>query len=109
VLALLARRDIGCALVVRDDTLLGIITERDVLMKIGVNLDEYGGRPVEEFMTPAPETLLATDPIAFALNRMAVGWYRHVPIEKDGKPTGVISARDVLGYLTRRVPELLHE
>lgn len=109
VLALLARRDIGCALVVRANTLLGIITERDILMKIGVNLDEYGRRPVEEFMTPAPETLLSTDPIAFALNRMAVGWYRHIPIEKDGQPTGVISVRDVLSYLTRRVPELLHD
>lgn len=109
VLALLAERNIGSALIVQDDTLLGIFTERDALMKIGVDLAAAAGRPVEEFMTPAPETLLSTDPIAFALNRMAVGGYRHIPIEKDGRATGVVSAHDVLGYITRRVPELLHE
>lgn len=107
--ALLARRNIGCVLVVRGRKLVGIFTERDALTKIGDNLDGVGHRPVEEFMTPAPETLLPTDPIAFALNRMAVGGYRHIPLESDGCPAGVVSVRDVLAYLTRQFPEVLRE
>lgn len=107
VVALLARRNIGCALVVHEGRLVGIFTERDVLMKIGADLGEVGQRPVREFMTPSPETLLYTDPLAFALNRMAVGDYRHIPIEKDGKPSGIISVRDVLAYITRKFPEVL--
>jgi CBS domain-containing protein len=109
VIAMLARRNIGCALVVRDDVLVGILTERDALMKIGPTLAEVGNQPVRRFMTPAPETLAFSDTIAFALNRMAVGGYRHVPIERDRKPMGIISARDVLAYLTRQFPELLNE
>ncbi|HOB74277.1 MAG TPA: CBS domain-containing protein [Phycisphaerae bacterium] len=109
VIALLARHNIGCALVVQDEKLLGIFTERDALMKIGDSLDTTGQRPVRDFMTPAPETLLLTDPIAFALNRMAVGGYRHIPLEQDGKPAGIISVRDVLAYLARNFPEFLRE
>ncbi len=107
VIAMLARRNIGCALVTRNDVLVGIFTERDALTKIGATLVEIGREPVRRFMTPAPETLSFTDSIAFALNRMAVGGYRHVPIEKEGKPMGIISVRDVLAYLIRQFPELL--
>jgi CBS domain-containing protein len=109
VIALLARRNIGCALVVQDEKLVGIFTERDALMKIGDSLDAVGPLPVRHFMTPAPETLLLTDPIAFALNRMAVGGYRHIPLVQDGKPAGIISVRDVLAYLARHFPEVLRE
>lgn len=107
VIALLARRNIGCALVVSEGALVGIFTERDALMKVGASLEKVGQEPVSHFMTPSPESLLLSDSIAFALNRMAVGDYRHVPIEKDHRPVGISSVRDVLEYLTRQFPEVL--
>lgn len=109
VIALMARRNFGCALVVQGDQLLGIFTERDALMKIGVDIDPVGAEPVSRFMTPSPETLLFSDTIAFALNRMAVGDYRHIPIHREGRPLGIVSVRDVLAFLTREIPELLAE
>jgi CBS domain-containing protein len=42
------------------------------------------------------------DKIAFAIHRMNVGGYRHIPILEDGRPVGVISIRDILAYLTQR-------
>ena len=49
-------------------------------------------KPVAEHMTADPETLRLDDPIVWALNRMAVGGYRHVPlIDADGHPVGLIS------------------
>ncbi|GMV98747.1 MAG: hypothetical protein AMXMBFR83_30950 [Phycisphaerae bacterium] len=107
VVALLARRNFGCALVARDDKLLGIFTERDALMKIGASIEEVGQEPIARFMTPNPETLSFSDTIAFALNRMAVGDYRHIPIHREGLPLGIISVRDMLNYLTRSHPGLL--
>ncbi|GMU23550.1 MAG: hypothetical protein AMXMBFR13_36280 [Phycisphaerae bacterium] len=107
VIALLSRRNIGCALVVWCDTLVGIFTERDALMKIGSSLEEVGQQPIRHYMTPAPEALSQQDTIAFALNRMAVGDFRHIPIEHDEKPVGIVSVRDVLSYITRQFPELL--
>jgi CBS domain-containing protein len=107
VIALIVKKKIGCALVVWCDTLVGIFTERDVLMKIGCDIDKVADSPVRHFMTPAPESLTELDSIAFALNRMAVGDFRHIPIEEDERPVGVISVRDVLQYLTDHYPELL--
>src|SRR4029077_8655461 len=51
---------IGCLLVVDDARLVGIITERDLLLKLG---DGDLGRPVRELMTPDPEVLTPEDPI----------------------------------------------
>ena len=58
-------------------------------------------------MTPNPETLADDAPVAFALNRMMVGGYRHVPILREGRPAGVLSVRDILGYLVQLVPETI--
>jgi len=104
---LLSEKRIGCALVVWCDAIVGIFTERDVLMKIGTRIADAANSPVRHFMTPLPQTLSEDDTIAFALNRMAVGDFRHIPIEKDERATGIISIRDVLAYLTEHYPELM--
>jgi CBS domain-containing protein len=99
---------VGCVLVSEGGELFGIFSERDVLMRVADRPDELADKPVRDFMTPAPETLTHDAPIAFAVNRMAVGDYRHVPvIEADGKRAGVVSVRDVIAYLCRRYPEIM--
>jgi CBS domain-containing protein len=103
---LLAERNIGCVLVASSDKLLGIFSERDALLRIGATYHDVAGRPVTEFMTGDPQTLSPTDSIAFALNRMDVNDFRHIPIEEDGKVVGIISVRDCLAYVTRHFPEL---
>ena len=54
-------------------------------------------------MTAGPETLDLDDKIAFAIHKMDLGGFRHVPIMRDGDVIGVISARDILRYLTDSV------
>jgi CBS domain-containing protein len=51
-------------------------------------------------MTRHPEYLFPDDQIAFALNRMHVGGFRHIPLlGKNGIPVGIISVRDLVTYL----------
>ena len=50
-------------------------------------------------MTPDPVVLRHDDPIAVAIHKMAVGGFRHIPIIEDGRPTGVVTARDVFHHL----------
>ncbi len=98
----------NCALVVdQHDAMLGIFTERDVLHRVVDSYPDKADRPVSEFMTPDPARLRPTDSIAYGLNRMMVGDYRHVPIEKDGKALGVVSVRHILAYIAQRHPEAL--
>jgi CBS domain-containing protein len=95
-------RAVGALLVVNaGQKLVGILTERDFLTKVA-GQPGYEGQPVKAFMTANPETVSPLDPLAFALQRMDTGGYRHLPVvgEHD-RPIGVISVRDVLKHITR--------
>ncbi len=95
----------GCVLVGSEGKLIGIFTERDLLTKDLSRADRQQVA-VETVMTKNPETLEPDDGIAFALNKMSVGGYRHIPIvEGTGKPVGVLSVKDIVDFLVELFPE----
>lgn len=96
----LVDKSIGCLLVVENEQLLGIFSERDALIRLGTQAPELGELPISQFMTPNPESLDIQAPLAFALHKMDMGHYRHLPILENGKVRGVISVRDILRYIT---------
>ena len=91
----------GAVLIVKDDKLSGIFTERDVLLRIaGFGIDVERTR-VSDHMTHNPQALPADSSVAFVLNKMVVEGFRHVPIvDEQGRPTGMVSMRDVIDYLS---------
>lgn len=94
--------DIGALLVVdREGKLLGIFSERDLLVKIAGLQEAWEELPVGQFMTAHPETATPRDSLAFALHKMDIGGYRHLPVVTDNHASGVISVRDMLRYITR--------
>lgn len=97
-----------CVLVMDEGRLVGIVTERDILFRFmgtGKDLDQTR---VTDIMTPKPETLESSDKLAVALNKMAIGGYRHVPLTRKGQPIGAVSVRDILGYLAEMFPKEVH-
>ena len=80
VLRLMVERRIGCVVVAENDRPIGIFSERDALRKIGADAAQLASRPVREFMTPKPETLVGDAKLAYAVQRMDSGGYRHLPI-----------------------------
>ncbi len=106
VLRLLDQHSVGCAVVVDDRRLVGVFTERDALLRVGEAASELAEEPVSRFMTDKPETLEMEAKIAFAVQRMDLGGFRHVPIlSPEGRPVGVLSVRDILRYLTNKLSE----
>ena len=103
VLATMADSRIGCVLVVEQGKLAGIFTERDALMRLNIEAANLSDQPISAYMTSNPETIAAKSKIAFALQKMDVGGYRHLPVLDGEKPVGVISIRDILRYLTSRI------
>ena len=87
-----------CVLVVEGGRLVGIFTDRDAVLKVAGS--PAGPRPIADLMTRDPVVLRHDDTIAVAINKMAVGGFRHIPIVEDGVPTGVVTARDVFRHLT---------
>jgi CBS domain-containing protein len=86
-----------CVLVIDDGELVGIFTDRDAVLKMAGR--GGGPRPIAELMTHDPVVLRHDDTIAVAINKMAVGGFRHIPIVEHGRPTGLVSARDVFRHL----------
>lgn len=96
---------IGCLLVVRGDRLVGIVSERDVLTKVVGRDLPLDDTPVGAIMTADPEVLRPEHELVFALHRMSVGGYRHVPlVDADGKPVGIVSMRNFIDYIVECFP-----
>jgi CBS domain-containing protein len=97
-------KGIGALLVVADGgAIAGIFTERDVMRRVAASGVDHS-RPVSEVMTADPETLAPDDGVAFALNRMVVQGYRHIPIVDGQNPLGILSVRDVVRYIVSLMP-----
>ncbi len=94
----------GCVLVTDDGTkqskLMGIFTERDVLLRIVDRGKNPAALPLSEVMTPDPDVLSVKSTVAYALNKMSVGGFRHVPVvDEEHRPAFVVSMRDVVEFL----------
>jgi CBS domain-containing protein len=99
----------GCVLITSDGTpgsrLVGIFSERDVLYRIVDRGRNPANLPLGEVMTADPESLPAEASIAWVLNKMAVGGFRHVPVvDTAERPVFVISVRDVVAFLVDFFP-----
>ena len=103
VLEQMVSESIGCVMIMQDTTLVGIFSEYDALMKLNTDISQLVDRPISAVMTPDPITLEMKDKIAFALHKMHVGGYRHLPILAQEELVGVISIRDILNYLAERI------
>jgi CBS domain-containing protein len=93
----------NCALILEGNKLAGIFTEHDVLCKLagagteGRDLDS----PISDLMTPHPEALHETDSVAAALNKMSVGRYRNVPVQRSDGTYSLMSIGHVLKYIAQ--------
>ncbi len=89
-------------LVLADGNLVGIFTERDAALKlIGSNIApiDLVATPISDVMTHDPVVLRADDSVAVAIQKMAIGGFRHIPLVDDGRPIGVVSAADVFRHI----------
>jgi CBS domain-containing protein len=106
---LMVGRGIGCVLVHDGRRVVGILTERDLLLRVGAGLPSVEQQPVVRFMTPDPVTLDCEAPLAFALNEMTARDFRHLPLTRGGDLAGIISLRDFLDLLFGTYPEIARE
>ncbi|HWP82344.1 MAG TPA: CBS domain-containing protein [Bacteroidota bacterium] len=104
-IAMMNEKGLGCVVVSEQEKLVGIFTERDVLKKVVGKIDA-GKVMVKDVMTPHPEAFQPEDSIAFVLNAMHVGGYRHVPIvDENNKPIAVVSVKDIVAFILDNFPE----
>jgi len=97
--ALMSDKKVGCLLVCRDNRVVGIFTERDLMRKV-LAAGKPLTLPVADVMTPDPVQVHRKDPIGAVIRRMEEGGYRHLPVVDDaGRPVGVLSVKRIVHYL----------
>ena len=106
IVKILTTKKKSCVLIYEHGKIVGIVSERKLLTDVAGKYDDLSKVKVREIMTPNPECLKADDPIAYAVNKMALGGFRHVPVlAADGTPISILSIKDVLHYLMQRDKE----
>ncbi len=95
--ALLAKENIGVAVIVDDDTaILGVISERDIVRGVTRHGAQILDMPVEKLMSTDIITCAPETSVGDVLQLMASNEIRHIPIVQDKKIVGVVSMRDVV-------------
>jgi CBS domain-containing protein len=65
---------------------------------------------VKDFMTASPITERPDASLAFALNLMSNGGFRHIPIvDQDKMPIGVLSVKDVIDHIVAKMVQAINE
>jgi CBS domain-containing protein len=96
----MSREAHDCVLVMQGGALAGIFTSRDFLNRVAAVRADPDALVLGDVMTPMPRTLRPRDPVAFAINWMAVEGFRNVPIvDDDGEALGVLTVWDVMRHL----------
>ena len=105
---LMQTKEVACILVTKESKLVGILTERDIITKAIGKGKDFGSMKVEDLMTPNPESFQPEDKIAFVINAMDVGGFRHVPVvDEQNHPLAVVSVKDIIGFIAEHFSEEL--
>ena len=105
----MAENGCGSILIIEDGRLLGIFTERDLLVRVAaVGLDLTTTR-LRDVMTTDPEFIDAEEPVEEAVRRMDEGAFRHLVVVDGERVLGVISTRDIPALTMGRMAKELDQ
>src|SRR5262245_32795779 len=107
VLALMNQHRVGAVLVADGGRLLGIFTERDLLLRAATAGDGWGESGVGRWMTPDPLTIGPDAGWEEALATMERRRVRHLPVVADGRLVGVVSLRQLMAQRAQFLDRLV--
>ena len=95
----LAQKKIGAIVIVGDNgEVAGIISERDVIRRLGERGGEALKEPVSQSMTSSVTSCHETSTLDEMMEVMTQGRFRHVPVLEDGALVGIVSIGDIVKH-----------
>ena len=95
-LTLMAKQDIGSVLVIENERLVGIFTERDYARKLALKGLTSRDATVGDLMTPNVCTITPSHTIEAVMNIMTENRFRHLPVVEHGHIAGIVTIGDVV-------------
>jgi len=96
----------SCVLVVHEEQLVGVFTERDAVATVVDQTDELDRLQVREVMQPDPDCLELDDELAYALHQMSLSDYCHIPVvDARRRPLAVVSLQTIVDYIIEAFPQ----
>jgi signal-transduction protein with cAMP-binding, CBS, and nucleotidyltransferase domain len=108
-LAVMAEKDIGALVVLENNRLVGIITERDYARKVILVGRSSKETPVRAIMTEQVMTVPPERTVGECMAIMNERHLRHLPVVENGQVLGVLSIRDVVGHIIRNQHFLIEQ
>ncbi|WP_297548061.1 CBS domain-containing protein [Thermococcus sp.] len=99
VAKILSRHKVGSAVVVENEEIVGVITDRDILDKVVAKGRDPKTVKVREVMTKNPITIEDDYDISDAIDKMMEKGIRRLLVTRLGKPLGFVTAADLLAAL----------
>jgi len=93
---LMAKKNVGAVMVVENERLIGIFTERDAVFRVIAKGCDAQTTRLVDVMTSDPKTLDPNKSFGYALLMMHENGFRHVPVVENGKPIGIVSSRNAM-------------
>jgi CBS domain-containing protein len=101
----MAERRIGAVLITRSGRLEGIVTERDLAVRVIAQGRDPATTKLGDIMTKNPEVLGPNDKPEVALERMRAGDFRHLPVLDGTRVIGVVSIRDLYAVVKGKLED----
>ncbi len=95
-LALMAELNLGAVVVLDDDELVGIMSERDYARKVILEGHSSRDTPVTDIMTHEVETVTEDASVEDCMTKMAEGQFRHLPVVEGESVIGLVSIGDIV-------------
>ncbi len=97
---LMQNQDAECVLVMDGEAIAGIITGWDILHKVAGQKEDLNAVTCGQIMSKDPVCLREDDNIAVAINKMALGDFRHIPLLHGTKVDCVISVDRIFRHIS---------
>lgn len=103
------RNRVGAVLIVDQDELVGLFSERDLVSRIVAEQRDPRTTKVRDVGSRQLVTIDVNQPLKDVLDIFRAGRFRHLPVLEKGKPIGILSTRDFLEFLVDGLERYIDE